>query len=347
LPSLRSADSVIAMCGYPDHAMRRGVLCLAAVVCALVLVGCGSGVATSVGSKWPAPKPTCSRPLPSDEIAATTSHGVSLIKNGDEVSVVPGTKNAYASAIAMSRDRCDVAFATDEAQATDATGDNIYVWRVGESASHPVPQSGSASAPISLSWSPDDKKLVAIAEAETAGQEQSVIRTYDVESEAVHDVATLRSSERADRLVWLDPTTLVVTVGDLSQGFGDTVWAYSLHGTRRPLITADDIGVAVIDGDTLAWDPSTQMFLLSAYKAKADIHQEGNSLFLVPRDKASLTLVEGSDGADDGVFGVDARQIAFLNGSPSTPHHFVVSDNGNAQTLGLKPSDGFSVAWGM
>jgi hypothetical protein len=167
-----------------------------------------------------------------------------------------------------------------------------------------------------------------------------------MESDAVHDVATLKSSERADRLVWLDPKTLAVTVGDLSQGFGDTVWAYSLQGTRRPLITADDIGVAVIDGDTLAWDPSTKTFLLSAYKTKADIHQEGNALFLVPRDESSLTPIQGSVGADDGVFGADARQIAFLNGSPSTLHHFVVSDDGHAQTLGLKPSDGFSVAWG-
>src|SRR4029077_3175239 len=133
--------------------MRRGALLLAAVVCAQVLVGCGSDAAPSVGSTWPALKPTCPSPLPNDEIAATTSNGVSLIKNGDEVSVVPGTKNAYASAVAISRDRCDVAFATDEAQATDAAGDNIYVWRVGESASHPVARSGSASAPISLSWS--------------------------------------------------------------------------------------------------------------------------------------------------------------------------------------------------
>ena len=315
-------------------------------MCAQALVGCGSGAASSVGSKRPAPEPTCSSPLPNDEIAATTSHGVSLIRKGIEVAVVPGTQHAYSSAIAISHSRCEVAFATEEAGAMDASGDNIFVWRVGGSASHPAPDSGSASAPVSLSWSPDDSTLAAIAGTQTASGDQSVITTYDMKSEAVHEVATLKPSERADRVVWLDSKTLAATVGDLSQGFGDTVWAYSLQSARRPLITADDIGVAVIDGDTLAWDASSQTLLLSAYKTKADLHQEGNGLFLVPTDESTLTPVEGSGGADDGVFGVDARHIAFLNGSPSTPHHFVVSDNGLAQTLGLKPSAGFTIAWG-
>jgi hypothetical protein len=317
-----------------------------AAVCVQTLVACSSGAATSVGSKWPAPTPTCSSPIPDDEIAGTTSHGVSLIRQGIEVSVVPGTQRAYAWAIAISRDRCRVAFATEEAGVMDASGDNIYVWRVGESASHAVPDSGSRSVPISLSWSPDDRTLVAIAGGGSLNTSQSVITTYDLRSGVVHEVALLKPSERADRVVWINPTTLAVSVGDLSQGLSDTIWSYPLQGARSPLITTDDIGVAVIDGSTLAWDHSSQTFLLSVYKTKADIRQEGNALFLVSSDKSSLTPVDGSGGADGAVFGVDSGQIAFLNGSPSTPHHFVVVDNGRAETLGLKPSAGFTVAWG-
>jgi hypothetical protein len=69
-------------------------------------------------------------------------------------------------------------------------------------------------------------------------------------------------------------------------------------------------------------------------------------LFLVPRDESSLTPVHGSGGADDGVFGPDSGMIAFLTGSPSTPHQFFIIDNGHAQTLELQPSAGFAIAWG-
>jgi hypothetical protein len=314
-----------------------------AAVCFQTSAGCSSGAATSVGSKWPAPKPTCSRPIPKDEIAGTTAHGVSLIRQGKEVSVVPGTQSADAWAIAISRDRCEVAFSTE---ATDAVGHDIYIWRVGESVSRAVRESGSLSVPTSLSWSPDDATLAAVAGGGSLSRSQSVITIYDLQGGASHVVATLKPSELADRVTWIDPLTLAVSAGNLSQGLGDTIWSYSLQGVRSPLITADDIGVAVIDGSTLAWDPASQTFLLSAYKTKADIRQEGNALFLVPSDKASLTPVDGSGGADGAVFGVDSGQIAFLNGSPSTPHHFVVVDNGQAETLGLKPSAGFTVAWG-
>src|SRR5437879_7638027 len=84
---------------------RRVVLWLG---CCVLVGGCGGSSDSGKASNQ-----ACSSPIPTSYLAATLPDGVALVDQAGQHSVVPGSNGAYASAVAISRDRCRVAFAME------------------------------------------------------------------------------------------------------------------------------------------------------------------------------------------------------------------------------------------
>lgn len=309
--------------------------------------GCESARSAPVSSLPIAPvAATCSRPLPKSDLVTAwggVGDGLGVVNaTTGRGHMIPGTTAFDPEAVALSHDRCKIAFGSEDLALKNGPEEpgGVFVVNVDGSEVRGIPHMNTGIGVAALSWSPDDRSIAVV-------NPSGYLLVASVSGKLEGYKLPLRRYYGAGGVGWGGPNTVLMLARPRGNAISDgsnVIVSLGPHGGCSVILTRHDLPGGVIAVRNFAVSNDYRTVVLSI----APPSLRSWRLFDVSLTTHRTTLLSGKE-ASSAVWAPDDRSVAFLL-IPTGPNQRIpihILHNGQDRTLSPgRSSPELGLAWG-